>query len=131
MREIDFIALKYSEDKWVRGNLCGDKIIPRNSKVSHTTRDFTISQFTGLVTYEGHRIYENSILEIISKEIPLWIVEFKKGCFVLRSKTIVPEYHTFYEWYDTIITNARVVGTIFDEDIEKRNVLLKKKKEKR
>lgn len=126
MREIDFIALKQCEDKWVRGDLCKGKIVPRESKLNHAVRDFTLSQFTGLVTHEGHRIYENSILDIISKENRLWIVEFRKGCFVLRSKTTVPEYHTFYEWYDTIITNARVIGTIFDEDIKKRDVLSKK-----
>ena len=120
MRDIDFIALKYSKDEWVRGDFCRGKITPHNSKVNEAIRDFTLSQFTGIVTRLGCRVYENMILRFYNKEIPLWIVEYKDGCFVLRSKTTVPEYHTFYEWKQTIIEDAIIEGHIFDEDIEKR-----------
>ena len=119
MRDIDFIAIKYSENKWVRGDYIKGKIIPKDSKVNEAIRGYTLSQFTGIVTQSGKRVYENMILRFYNKDIPLWIVEYKDGCFVLRSKTTVPEYHTFIEWKQTIIEDAIIEGTIFDEEIEK------------
>ena len=121
MRDIDFIALMYSKDRWVRGNLVKRSsyfIDSEKEKGRVMVRPETICQFTGFVTKQGKRIYENMVLRFVNKWIPLWVVEFRNGCFVLRSKTTVPEYHTFEEWKETIIEDATVEGSIFDEEFK-------------
>jgi hypothetical protein len=114
MRDIHFIALKYSENKWVKGDYYKGQIGPKDTKARECIRVETLSQFTGIVNHYNQGIYENMVLKFINKECQFWIVEYKDGCFVLRSRTTVPEYHTFYEWKQTIIEDSEVVGTIFD-----------------
>lgn len=123
MRDIHFIALMYSKDRWVKGYYVKKgyhAIESEREKGSVPIRVETLCQFTGIVTKNGTGVYENMILRFVNKIIPYWIVVFKDGCFMLQSKTTVPEFHTFSEWKQTIIEDAIVEGTIFDEDIEKR-----------
>lgn len=121
MREIDFIALMYSKNRWVRGSLVKRGVYyieSEKEKGRVMVREETICQFTGLVTKSGKRIYENMVLRFVNKWIQLWVVEFRNGGFVLRSKTTVPEYHTFEEWKQTIIEDAIIEGSIFDEEFK-------------
>ena len=117
MREIDFIAMMYNKDRWVRGCLVkrGSYHIESDKEKGRVMiRKETLSQFTGFVTKGGKRIYENMVLRFVNKECPYWFVVFRKGCFMLQSATTVPDFHTFDEWKETIIEDAIIEGTVFD-----------------
>ena len=118
MREVDFIALMYSRDRWVRGSFVekdgGCYIEQKDRKGRELIRRNTLSQFSGFVSSDGKRIYENSILKFQNKEISEWVVVVRDGCFMVKSRTTVPEYHTFHSWKETITNDAVVIGTIFD-----------------
>ena len=122
MRDIDFIALMYSKNRWVRGQYVehlGKPYIERKErKGRELIRRNTLCEFTGFVTSDGKRIYENCILRFNNKWIQEWEVIFKDGCFMLKSKTTVPEFHTFSEWKETILNDAMVWGNIFEVELK-------------
>lgn len=120
MRDIDFIALCYSKDKWVRGSLVvkeGGHYIEVKKKGRELVRPNTVCQFTGFVTRWNQRIYEGCILRLHTKLVQDWDVIFKDGCFMLKSRTTVPEWRTFAEWKGAIENGAEVIGHVLDEEL--------------
>lgn len=118
MRDIDFIAMRAGTEKWVRGCLVrrGTYLIESvKEKGRVSVRKETICEFTGLVTNTGVRIYENMVLSFKFSYIPYWEVVFRHGCFMVKSRTVVPEYHTFSEWKDKIENASTVVGYTFGD----------------
>lgn len=123
-RDVDFIALMFSKNRWVRGSLVKRSahfIESKKEKGRVMVRPETVCEFTGYVTTSGKRIYENMVLRFMNKVIPYWDVVFRNGCFMLKSRTTVPEFHTFDEWKQTIIEDAIVEGSIFDVEFKEQD----------
>ena len=118
-REIDFIVLCYSKDKWVRGSFVekeGGSYIEVNKKGRELIRRNTLCQFTGFVSSLNQRIYEGCIIRFHNRLVQDWEVVWKDGCFMLKSRTIVPEYRTFSDWKDVIKGNSvEVIGHVLDD----------------
>lgn len=107
MREILFRGKRIDNGEWA------ESICPSGLMVSgHLTYDFdpkTVGQYTGLKDKNGKRIFEGDIVDILTENEEIGVVEYEDGGFLVSADGFCVDFHANING-----TDLDVIGNIHD-----------------
>ena len=117
MRTIKFRGKSILTDEWFYGDLVhsADKkrtAILVNDKDSYDECEVdpeTVGQYTGVPDKNGTKIFEGDIVEILTENEEIGVVEYDDGGFQIESDGFIVDFHTNING-----TDLEVIGNIHD-----------------
>ena len=123
VREILFRGKENPSGKWVEGFynhipcgrfLCDEHLIQTidtDGRIGQlfTVYDSTVGQFTGLTDKNGKKIFEGDIVDILTENEEIGVVEYEDGGFLVSADGFCVDFHS-----NIYGTDLEVIGNIHD-----------------
>ena len=129
MREILFRGKRIDNGEWVEGAFLNDRdgafyICPAAADISVSYGDngrrmrigcwykvdpSTVGQYTGLTDKNGKRIFEGDIVDILTENEEIGVVEYEDGGFLVSADGFCVDFHSNING-----TDLEVIGNIHD-----------------
>lgn len=121
MHEIIFRGKRIDNGEWVEGNLFApDEVKHRKApteilvgtnivRISWEVDPSTVGQYTGLEDKNGRRIFEGDIVDILTENEEIGVVEYEDGGFLVSADGFCVDFHTNIKG-----TDLDVIGNIHD-----------------
>lgn len=120
MREILFRGKRIDNGQWVEGSYCHAEKLDRSGDEhfiieysangsSHRVDPVTVGQYTGLKDKNGKRIFEGDIVDILTENEEIGVVEYEDGGFLVSADGFCVDFHANINGAD-----LDVIGNIHD-----------------
>lgn len=124
MREILFRGKRTDNAEWVEGHYhYSNWYLPPSMKIVDTTHHIlpighgdsykvapeTVGQFTGLTDKNGKKIFEGDIVDILTENEEIGVVEYEDGGFLVSADGFCVDFHSNING-----TDLEVIGNIHD-----------------
>lgn len=118
MREILFRGKRTDNGEWETGSLvvirggCSDEQIYIADKMTGYNTPVlkkTVGQYTGLTDKNGEKIFEGDIVDILTENEEIGVVEYDDGGFEVKADGFTVDFHS-----NICGTDLEVIGNIYD-----------------